>query len=306
MPWTEDDLIDVVDGEHRPKKSKAAPALDGAISSTFLLMVHLGDTADQIWFATLPRGSSTWGPDRQAGSLRAEAAPAVARGLMLFPENQSGQLWQATFSAGTWAVDAADPEAKGTEGNDLAPPHVRPALARSADGWHLVIKSPTSTRINHAYRRELRWQGVGNLGDEDRGLYLTKTRPAIAMDGTTLHVLHLGEGSNQIYHARGTVSFDGQGRATTAWREKQVGGQLTKATPAVAMLGGRLHMVHLGDTSSDLWHSIYVPELDSWTQDRIEGQQSKAPPALAAFDGTLHMVHLGETSNQIWWSRWTG
>jgi hypothetical protein len=268
-------------------------------------MVHLGNSSDQIWYATLERDATRWGRDQAAGALRAEASPAVAGDLMLFPENRSGQLWHATFNGDFSSFDPNNPEVKDTEGNDLAPAHLRPSLAFSEGGWHLINKSPTSTRINYSYQGRLdpRWQYVGDLGDQDR-LYLTKTRPAVAVAGNTLHVLHLGESSNRIYHARGTLSFDSRGRVSATWTEKRIGALLSRATPAVAIFDNRLHMVHLGDDSTNLWHSVYIPELNAWTDERISGQQSKAPPALAAFNRRLHMVHLGEDSNQIWWSRW--
>jgi len=32
--------------------------------------------------------------------------------------------------------------------------------------------------------------------------------------------------------------------------------QSSKASPALANFQGRLHMVHLGDSSNDIWHSV--------------------------------------------------
>jgi hypothetical protein len=308
MPWTTNvRLVDQVAGQdERPKKSKSSPALDGA--SGVLLMVHLGDTSDQIWYATLDSHAGQWGRDAAIGALRAEAYPAVAGGLMLFPENRQGHLWQARFTPTVgWAFDTdnADVKFEGTE--NLLHANVRPCLAYSPKGLHLVFKSPTSTRISHAFlpHRALRWQSVGNLGDQERGTYLTKTRPAAAVEGDTLHVLHLGEDSNRIYHARGALSFDNRDRISgVSWTESRIDGQYSKAAPAAAIFDGQLHMVHLGDSSSDLWHSIYFPDLEGWLQRKIPDQSSKAPPAMAAFDARLHLVHLGQTSNQIWWSKW--
>jgi hypothetical protein len=79
--------------------------------------------------------------------------------------------------------------------------------------------------------------------------------------------------------------------------------QESKATPALAyggLEGPQLHMVHLGDSSNDIWHSR--SDGNSWSPNvRISGQQTKASPALAYYGG-LHMVHLGESSNDIWHS----
>jgi hypothetical protein len=307
MPWTTNEpLIDEIPGEEdRPKKSKAAPALDGAGP---LLMVHLGDSSDQIWYATLESSSDQWGFDQPVGALRAEASPAVAGGLMLFPRVPvGGRLWQASFtSPAGWTFETENGQPTDANGN-FFPAHLRPALAFSPNGRHLVAKSTTSTRIFHAFlpRRESFWQFVDSSIGGREGLYLTRTRPAIAVQDDTLHILHLGEDTNRIYHSRGTLSFDGQGRVGGVnWRESRVGGQLSKATPAVAVFDGRLHMVHLGDSSSAIWHSIYISEYNAWTQQSIYDQRSKAPPALAALGDRLHMVHLGESSNQIYWSTW--
>ena len=55
----------------------------------------------------------------------------------------------------------------------------------------------------------------------------------------------------------------------------------------------------IGDSSNDLWHSVFNGT--AWSANvKIPGQQSKAPPALAFFGGAIHMVHLGNTSNDLW------
>jgi hypothetical protein len=64
-------------------------------------------------------------------------------------------------------------------------------------------------------------------------------------------------------------------------------------------------MVHLGDSSNRIWHSVF--DGSNWSPNvEISGQSSKAPPALAAFNGRLHMVHLGDSSNRIWHSVFDG
>ncbi len=64
-------------------------------------------------------------------------------------------------------------------------------------------------------------------------------------------------------------------------------------------------MVHLGDSSNNLWHSMFDGR--RWTPNvQIPGEKSKAAPALA-FDGTvLHLVHLGDSSNDLWKSQFDG
>jgi hypothetical protein len=88
-------------------------------------------------------------------------------------------------------------------------------------------------------------------------------------------------------------------------RNVRIPGQRSKASPALAVFGGRLHMVHLGSASNDIWHSTFNGT--SWTPNvKIPNQKSKAPPALAVFRNRLHMVHLGTSSNNIWRSTFNG
>ena len=83
--------------------------------------------------------------------------------------------------------------------------------------------------------------------------------------------------------------------------------QRSKAPPALAYLGSLLHMVHLGASSDDLWHSTY--DGTNWTANvKVDPpQRSKAAPALAYFggDGLLHMVHVGASSDDLWHSTWS-
>lgn len=79
-------------------------------------------------------------------------------------------------------------------------------------------------------------------------------------------------------------------------------GQSTKAAPALAAVSAELHLVHLGESSNDIWHT-WTADGVMWTSNiRVPGQTSKVSPALAAFKGVLHMVHLGGSSNDIWHS----
>jgi hypothetical protein len=60
-------------------------------------------------------------------------------------------------------------------------------------------------------------------------------------------------------------------------------------------------MVHLGESSNDIWHSTF--DGNNWSRNvRIPGQQSWASPALTHYGTRLHMVHLGENSTDIWHS----
>ena len=89
------------------------------------------------------------------------------------------------------------------------------------------------------------------------------------------------------------------------WTSNVSIGTQSKASPAIAEFNGLLHMVHIADSSNDMWHSSF--DGVSWTaEQRIEDQRSKAAPALAVYQGRLHMVHLGNSSNDIWHSSYDG
>src|SRR6266545_106609 len=81
------------------------------------------------------------------------------------------------------------------------------------------------------------------------------------------------------------------------------GSGTSKTRTALASFNGELHMVHIGGSSNDIWHS-WTSDGTNWTQQKILGQKSKTAPALASFGGELHMVHLGDGSNNLWHT-WT-
>jgi Astacin (Peptidase family M12A) len=147
----------------------------------------------------------------------------------------------------------------------------------------------TSKEFNIVWR-----PAVGLLGQ------FSKDAPAIAAVGPELHLVHLGESSNEMWHAWAD-SWNPVGSSWTA--NTRIPNQKSKLPPALAEWNGELHMVHLGDTSNDIWQSR-SSDLRNWTANtRIGNQKSKASPALASFNGELHMVHLGDISNDIWQSR---
>jgi hypothetical protein len=89
------------------------------------------------------------------------------------------------------------------------------------------------------------------------------------------------------------------------YQDKRIPGHESKEGPALVSFNGKVYMVHVGNTSNDLWYSSYNG--NQWTSDsRIPNQESKATPALAVHNGTLYMVHLGATSNDLWYSSFNG
>jgi hypothetical protein len=131
---------------------------------------------------------------------------------------------------------------------------------------------------------------------------LSKAPPALAAFGGALHMVHLGDSSNRIWHS----VFDG-----SSWSANTpIPDQRSKAPPALATYEDRcpslrLHIVHLGDSSNRIWHSEFDGR--EWTRNfYLADQLSKAGPALSPFAGRLHLVHLGDTSNRIWQTSFDG
>ena len=125
----------------------------------------------------------------------------------------------------------------------------------------------------------------------------SKSSPSVAEFNGKLHMVHLGNSSNDIWYS----VFDG-----SSWTPNvKIANQKSKLPPSLAVFGGKLHMVHLGDSSNDIWQSTF--DGANWTPNvKIPNQQSKASPAIAAHGGRLHMVHLGNSSNDIWHSTFNG
>ena len=86
---------------------------------------------------------------------------------------------------------------------------------------------------------------------------------------------------------------------------KEIQGQYSKTHVALATFQNRIHMVHLGKSENDIWHSTFDGR--RWTTNvKIPGQKSKTAPALVAWNNQLHMVHQGDSSNKLWHSMNSG
>jgi hypothetical protein len=77
-----------------------------------------------------------------------------------------------------------------------------------------------------------------------------------------------------------------------SWQDDSRTGKTSKAPPALAKIRNLIHMIHIGGSSNDLWHSWFDGK--TWSKDvRIPGQKSKAAPALAGFcDHLLRNLRL--------------
>lgn len=170
-----------------------------------------------------------------------------------------------------------------------------PALASLGGELHLLHLGEDSNNIWHSWTDDGEtWVENNTIPDQK-----SKAPPAVAVWNGKLHMVHLGNSSNDIWHS---VSSNRRSWSDNVLVKNQNNRNMkSKAVPALTAFGGELHMVHIGDSSNDLWHA-WTSDGKNWTEEKIEGQQSKAAPALAAYDGVLHLVHLGNSSNDLWHS----
>lgn len=74
--------------------------------------------------------------------------------------------------------------------------------------------------------------------------------------------------------------------------------QRSHGGPALCAWQGRLHVVHQGDSSNQLWHSIYD---GTWRPNvQIENQSSAAGVGLSASGSGVVTVHVGASSAALW------
>lgn len=233
-----------------------------------------------------------------------KASPGLAafdaRLHMVHLGDSANAIWHSEFDGASWTTNApiAGQLSKAS-----------PALAPYGGRLHMVHLGDSSNDVWWSIYDGTSWNKAdGTPGNERIPGQQSKATPALAAFGDALHMVHLGDSSNDIWWS----IYDGASwnKADGTPGNERIPGQRSKATPALAVFGDELHMVHLGDSSNAIWHSRF--DGSSWsTNTRIAGQLSKAPPALAAFEDRcarprLHIVHLGDSSNRIWHSEYDG
>jgi hypothetical protein len=253
--------------------------------------------------------------DWRAGSViegqLSKAAPALAAfdlGLhMVHLGDSSNDIWWSIFDGTLWR------RPNGTPGDQRIPGQqskTTPALAVYNNQLHMIHLGTSSNDIWWSIYDGTTWNRPdGTPGNVQIPGQQSKATPALAVYNNQLHMIHLGDSSNDIWWS----IYDG-----TTWNRPdgtpgnvQIPGQQSKATPALAVYNNQLHMVHLGDSSNDIWWSIY--DGTTWRRsdgtpgnERIRGHRSRAAPAVAVFTNRLHLAHIGESSNNIWNSSFDG
>lgn len=138
---------------------------------------------------------------------------------------------------------------------------------------------------------------------EDRGLNVEVFLENVRADKRHNYDRHVGDGIDIGPYDRQSVMHYHDRQFAVKWLPAvSIFGQTSKEAPALASFSGKLHLLHLGEGSNNIWHS-WTTDGRNWTENvRIPDQSSKASPALAVWNNELHMVHIGSSSNNLWHS----
>ncbi|WP_147394321.1 hypothetical protein [Arthrobacter cheniae] len=275
MGWRDDKIIP-------DQKARTTPSI--AAHDGLLHMVHLGDSSNDIWYATF--NGENWSADVRIPDEKSWVGPTLAgfsggRLHMVHLGDTSHDIWHNRHDRDGWAEDVKVPNQQSS---------AAPSIAEFDGKMHMVHLGSNTHDIWHA-------TFDGNAWSDDVRIPNQKSwvAPSLAAIDGKLHMVHLGDTSHDIWQA----TFDGN-----AWSDDvRIPNQKSRGAPALAEHDGRLHMVHMGDSSNDIWHSILG--VDGWSNNtRIPNQETGSAPSLASFGNFLYIVHLGTTSHTIWFSQW--
>jgi hypothetical protein len=215
---------------------------------------------------------------------------------MVYLDSSSNDMWHSVSADGVnWSNSEKIP---------IQSTQTSVALAEFHGKLHMVHLGNGSNQLYWSIFDGVSWKdSQGNEGDEKLGTQHSQATPALAVYRNVLHLVHMGDSSNDIWWSM----FDG-----SSWKDSHgspgdqpIKSQLSQSPPALAVFNNELHMVHIGDSSNDIWWSAYDGNA-WWSNRRIRCQFAQQTPRLAAQGGLLHMVHMGDSSNTIWWSIYDG
>lgn len=269
----------IVDGRTQPAQVKRAPTADGSEPEP--------ETKDA--------GEKPTPATPQSGQAQSAPWSTINRG------SQSAELKKFDTAEGTPECGPFHREIPESYGAG----RVAPALALYRSDLHLVTQHDYNCQARTNAFIAIRGLGKVLCSDYEFPLYhrtfdgggwskskripdqLSKKGVGLAAYGNHLHMVHLGNESNQIWHS----TYDGNGWSPNV----KILGQKSKKRPVLATYNSQLHMLHLGDSSDDLWHSRFVPGR-GWTQNVRIGQKSRFTPALVDYNDRLHMVRASYTN----------
>jgi hypothetical protein len=141
----------------------------------------------------------------------------------------------------------------------------------------------------------------GTPGNERIPGQKSKAPPAMAAFGRMLYMVHLGDTENDLWWSMYSGSI--WQKSDQEPGDERIPDQSSKAAPAMAGFALDLHMVHLGNTSNNIWYSTKRHSLLDWSPNVTIGQSSRARPSMASFfaqsSAELHMTYLASSGNRI-------
>jgi len=256
-------------------------------------MVHLGDSSDDIWHSKFEGGKWTENQhtDIKSRGIVAYIGPGdpTALGFLIYlgvnKAADGSYPLMFTFCSSLGIFGAGNPLPGNFTSNHT------PAVTYFRNDLLMVVSVVgNGTEMRYAF------YNVNPLPSFVHAAVIrnqsTKTGPALATYAGNIHLLHLGSGSNNIWHSFFLNDRDGFSQNV------RVENQASQAAPSMAVFKDTLHMVHLGSGSDKIWHSTYKTE---WLPNvLVPGQSSSSRPALAATADALHLVHKGAGSNRLW------
>jgi len=154
--------------------------------------------------------------------------------------DSSNNIWHSTFDGSNWTTNVKIPSQLSKHA---------PSIVEFNGNLHMVHLGDSSNNIWHSTFDGSNWTANIKIPSQ-----LSKAAPTIADYNGSLHIVHLGDSSNSIWY--------GQLNAMNSWSANvRIPDQLSQmpltleAPLALAPFAGRLHMVHIGDSSHDLWHT---------------------------------------------------
>ncbi|HZP87276.1 MAG TPA: hypothetical protein VFB54_10685 [Burkholderiales bacterium] len=218
------------------QKSKAGASI--AEFGGLLHMVHLGDSSNQIWWST--NDGSGWTDNVPITGQLSQTVPALAalngKLFMVHTGDSSNQIWVSTFDGNSWTKNTVI-------NGQLSKSPVK--LAVFSNKIHMVHLGDNSNHIWWSVFDDSGWWSNTRIRCQ-----LSQSAPALATHKGLLHMIHRGDASNSMWWSL---------YQRDEWTPNvKIPNQLSKATAALCETPDRAHliMLHLGDSSDQIWFSM--------------------------------------------------
>lgn len=188
LHWSQNRII-------QGQKSKTTPSLVSFQGK--LHMIHLGDESNDLWYSYSTDGVN-WSANTRIPNQKSKAAPALAvyrnKLHMVHIGDESNDLWHSYSADGIhWSENRRIAKQKSK---------AAPSLAVYDGGMAMVHLDDESNQIWLSNYLGNEWKGEDWILEDRK----SKARPALAgfnllnMVGNFLHIVHIGDESNNLWH----------------------------------------------------------------------------------------------------------